>query len=385
MLSTINRKRYPLFVLSASAGSGKTYQLVLQYLSILLDSKYPSKYKGIVAITFTNKASLEMKTRIIDALFKLAEYDKGTKDEKTDSIIKELKLILHIDYDEIKKRSGQALKAILHGYENFNVSTIDKFNLRLIKSFSSDLELPNDFEISLNEDEVLDEVLELLLSNIGENGNKGLTVLVKEYAKSNFREGNQWNFKRQLMSFASSLNKEKNRPFIKSLMKISFESSEYTAINKKIQKLNTEFSQLTKNFSDYFIQLSIIPDELPYKKTTYNALVKISHMTECPIHDKDEHLLSKTLLKYCSEPEDTKALTRQLKDKLLTIDECYLRISQELALLIKYRSNFFNMALLKHVLDSLIEHKEKSKIIRISEFNELISNLVKKEDAPYIY
>jgi ATP-dependent exoDNAse (exonuclease V) beta subunit len=81
MLSTINRKRYPLFVLSASAGSGKTYQLVLQYLSILLDSKYPSKYKGIVAITFTNKASLEMKTRIIDALFKLAEYDKGIKDE----------------------------------------------------------------------------------------------------------------------------------------------------------------------------------------------------------------------------------------------------------------------------------------------------------------
>jgi ATP-dependent exoDNAse (exonuclease V) beta subunit len=81
MLSTINRKRYPLFVLSASAGSGKTYQLVLQYLSILLDSIYPNTYKGIVAITFTNKASLEMKTRIIDALFKLAEYDKGIKDE----------------------------------------------------------------------------------------------------------------------------------------------------------------------------------------------------------------------------------------------------------------------------------------------------------------
>jgi len=385
MLSLINREKYPLFVLSASAGSGKTYQLVLQYLSILLDSKYPNTYKGIVAITFTNKASLEMKTRIIDALFNLAEYDKGIKDKKTESIIKELNLILHIDNVEIMKRSGRALKAILHGYENFNVSTIDKFNLRLIKSFSSDLELPNDFEISLNEDEVLDEVIELLLSSIGENGNKDLTVLVKEYAKSNFREGNQWNFKRQLMSFASSLNKEKNRPFINSLMKISFDRSEYTAINKKIQKLNTEFCVIIKDFSDYFIPLSINPEELPHKSTTYNAMVKISQMIECPIRYKDEHLLSKTLFEYCSEPGDTKALTRQLKDRLLAVDDCYLNISQELALLIKYRSNFFNMALLKYVLDSLIEHKEKSKIIRISEFNELISNLVKKEDAPYIY
>ena len=90
MLSSINREKYPLFVLSASAGSGKTYQLVLQYLSVLLDSNLPSKYKGIVAITFTNKASLEMKSRIIDALFNLAEYNKGPNKEKTESIINEL-------------------------------------------------------------------------------------------------------------------------------------------------------------------------------------------------------------------------------------------------------------------------------------------------------
>jgi len=385
MLSSINREKYPLFVLSASAGSGKTYQLVLQYLSVLLDSNLPSKYKGIVAITFTNKASLEMKSRIIDALFNLAEYNKGPNKEKTESIINELGNILQIDHEEIRKRSAQALKAILHGYENFNVSTIDKFNLRLIKSFSSDLELPNDFEISLNEDEVLEEVLELLLSSIGENGNKDLTVLVKEYAKSNFREGNQWNFKRQLMSFASSLNKEKNRPFISSLMNMSFDSSEYTAINKKIQKLNSEFRIRIKGFSDLFLQLSINSDDLPYKTTTYNALVKISKMKECPIMDRDEHFLPKRILTYCMDSGDTKALTRELKDKLLAIDSYYLEISQELALLLKYRANFFNMALLRYVLDSLMEHKEKSKIIRISEFNELISNLVKKEDAPYIY
>ena len=90
MLSTIDRKKHPLFVLNASAGSGKTYQLVLEYLSILLRTPSGVKYKSIVAITFTNKASLEMKTRIIDALFKLSKYDMAHSDPKTISIVLEL-------------------------------------------------------------------------------------------------------------------------------------------------------------------------------------------------------------------------------------------------------------------------------------------------------
>ena len=94
MLSTINREKYPLFVLSASAGSGKTFQLVLQYLSILLNTKSPNKFKSIVAITFTNKASLEMKTRIIDALFNIAKFKSGEGDLKTAEIIDELEKLL---------------------------------------------------------------------------------------------------------------------------------------------------------------------------------------------------------------------------------------------------------------------------------------------------
>ena len=132
MLASIDRNTFPLCVLNASAGSGKTFQLVLEYLSILLAPETPNKYKGIVAITFTNKASAEMKTRIIDALFRIAKYDAVDCDNKTASIISELQKKLGYKEQEIKKRASKSLKAILHGYEYFNVSTIDKFNLRLI-------------------------------------------------------------------------------------------------------------------------------------------------------------------------------------------------------------------------------------------------------------
>ena len=115
MLSTIDRKKHPLFVLSASAGSGKTYLLVLEYLSILLRTPTPIKYKSIVAITFTNKASLEMKTRIIDALFELSKFDITQSDHKTTSIVLELKKIIGIDEREIVIRSRNALTDIQHG------------------------------------------------------------------------------------------------------------------------------------------------------------------------------------------------------------------------------------------------------------------------------
>ena len=385
MLSTINREKHPLFVLSASAGSGKTYQLVLQYLSIVLKTKSPNKFKGIVAITFTNKASLEMKTRIIDALFKLAKYKSSIEDKKTAEIIAELEKLLKVDEKEIVKRSGNVLKAILHGYENFNVSTIDKFNLRLIKSFSNDLDLPNEFEVSLNEKEVLEEVIDLLLNSIGESGNKELTKLVKEYAKSNFRDGNQWNFKRQLMSFASSLNKEKNQGFIKTLMAISFDKKEYNKVQNKIDEINEVFQPKVDLFSEAFHAEKINELDLPYKGQTYNALLKITKLTKCPLYNNEKGILSTRLLNYCEEEGDTKALTRDLKDLLLEIHRCYVQYSSELTLLVKYKANFFNMALLRYVFDALSEHKEKNKIIRISEFNELIGNLVQKEEAPYIY
>ncbi|RCL72084.1 MAG: hypothetical protein DBW72_06510 [Flavobacteriales bacterium] len=385
MLSTINREKYPLFVLSASAGSGKTYQLVLQYLSILLNTKSPNKFKSIVAITFTNKASLEMKTRIIDALFNLAKYKSVEGDSKTAEIIDELEKLLKIDSHEIIKRSGNALKSILHGYENFNVSTIDKFNLRLIKSFSNDLDLPSEFEISLNEDEVLDEVLDLMLNSIGENGNTQLTKLLKSYAKSNFKDGNQWNFKRQLMSFASSLSKEKNKVFIQMLKDLSFDQEEYNAVQDRINELNKGFVSTISPFAQLFYSLNINDQDLPYKSQTFNALLKIAKTTKCPMYNSNKSILSSRIQKYCEEEGDTQAFTRELKDLLLEIQKCYLEISPEMALLVKYKSNFFNMALLRYIFDSLSEHKEKNKIIRISEFNELIGNLVQKEDAPYIY
>ena len=385
MLASIDRNTSPLCVLNASAGSGKTFQLVLEYLSILLAPEAPNKYKGIVAITFTNKASGEMKTRIIDALFGLAKYNTSEHDKKIETIISELKKVLGLNEAEIKKRASKSLKAILHGYEHFNVSTIDKFNLRLIKSFSNDLNLPSEFEISLNEKEVLDEVLELLLSNIGSKENVALTKLVKNYAKSNFKDGGQWNFKRHLLSFASSLNNEKNRFFIDLLQTLSFDEKDFGVIYSELKQIEDSFANLQKELIDYLLDANLDPNDLPGKTNTLKSLNKIASFPRFQIFNRDSSILTKTFVKYCAEPGDTKAFTQELKKILLSLDTFYAANAQRHMLLSRYKGNFYNMALLKYVSEALKELRIKTKVIRISEFNELIGSLVQKEDAPYIY
>ena len=385
MLSTIDRKKTPLCVLSASAGSGKTFQLVLEYLSILLAPDSTSKYKGIVAITFTNKASTEMKTRIIDALFNIAKYDSSENDAKTESIVTELEKIIKLKAPELRLRASNALKAILHGYENFNVSTIDKFNLRLIKSFSNDLNLPAEFEISLNEKEVLDEVLELMLSSVGSEDNLKLTKLVKNYAKSNFQDGSQWNFKRHLLAFAAALNNEKNKSYIALLETFDFDEKEFGLIFNELKEINDKFLKLHHSLKVYVDGLNLNPEDLPGKSNTTKSLNKILSFRRFPTFKRDTSLLTSTFVTLCEKPGDSKAFTFELKQQLLALNTFHANYAQRHMMLSKYKANFYNMALLKYISDALKDLRIKTKVIRISEFNELIGSLVQQEDAPYIY
>ena len=229
------RQEKPLLVMSASAGSGKTHQLVLEYLSILLEEKNSvGKYKSIVAMTFTNKAAMEMKTRIINTLDGLATRNTSTK---ISSMRENLLEALPIDELELMARAKQALHEILHGYEEFHVSTIDKFNLKLIRSFSRDLDIQGDFEVVLNESQVLADVVDSMLNRLGVDGYENLTALVKRYAKFNFEEGKKWNFRDQLIDFASVLSNEKYHAHVQKLIEMTLDDEAFKNLIQEIKDI----------------------------------------------------------------------------------------------------------------------------------------------------
>ena len=156
----------PFKILNASAGSGKTYNLVKEYIKLLiLDEHHSTRFAQIIAMTFTNMASLEMKNRIIEGLDELSFPD--AHGHSSANYANQIGEEVGIDGKEVHKRALKVLQELLHRYEDFHVLTIDKFNLRLIRSFSRDLNLPADFEVVLNEKLVVEQVVDLLLSNMG--------------------------------------------------------------------------------------------------------------------------------------------------------------------------------------------------------------------------
>ena len=375
------RDEKPLLVMSASAGSGKTHQLVLEYLSILLEEKNSlGKYKSIVAMTFTNKAALEMKTRIINTLDGLANKQFSTK---ITSMKSDLLAVLPITEDELKYRAKQALHEILHGYEEFHVSTIDKFNLKLIRSFSRDLEIQGDFEVVLNENQILADVVDSMLNRLGLDGYEKLTELVKRYAKHNFEEGQKWNFRDQLIAFAGVLSNEKYHQHVSKLVEMKLDEEAFKNLLEEIKQIERPFLQTAKIVSDSYAQLGIDFNKIPQKSTFHNQVLALGNFVGFP--SSKSVLFSKKVDEVLKDEIKCNFIPNDLRLDLLQIDEEFQVNVPRFLLLEAYKSNFFNMALLQFIASEMEIIKKEEQIIRISEFNKMISVLVRDEEAPYIY
>ena len=245
-------------VYNSSAGSGKTFTLVKEYLKIALKNNNSNAYKGILAVTFTNKAASEMKERVISALQALSGQKEmiGTPKHLLDALLKPINQGgLGITELEIKQRSGLVLRSILHNYNDFAISTIDKFTTKIIRTFALDLKLPLNFGIELNEDEVLKNSVDMLIAEIGVNDK--LTKLLIDYSKQKADDEKSWNIEIELIKFAKNILKDGGEAHLEKIRNLSIDDFEQikkdliVSINsfeketKEIAKKGLDFIQLT--------------------------------------------------------------------------------------------------------------------------------------------
>jgi ATP-dependent helicase/nuclease subunit A len=187
-----------LTIYSASAGSGKTYKLTAIYLEDLFKSRY--NYRKILAVTFTNKATAEMKSRILDHLHKLAV---GEESDYLPGLIK----ITDLNEESIRKESREILNSILHDYSRFSVSTIDSFFQKILRAFVREVGLKSGFSIELDHSSILSAAVdEVIASATADNQVKDWLIT---YAMSNIEEEKSWNLKEGIVRLAEELFKEK--------------------------------------------------------------------------------------------------------------------------------------------------------------------------------
>jgi ATP-dependent helicase/nuclease subunit A len=235
-----------LILYKASAGSGKTYTLAKEYLKLVILNPYD--YNKILAVTFTKKATAEMKTRIIEYLSALEKKDASILSLRN-SIIEEIKQTKNIDVSEqFDKNVHIALQLILHDYSNFNISTIDSFFQSIIRSFAKELDLPIGMEVELDTDLVIQQAVLSMLKEY-KTDKDAFSDWLEEYVFDLIEEDKSWKIEKNISKLSKQLLSE-DYQLLASENNLNFDIETYkkalTALKQIVYNYRKGIDDLTK-------------------------------------------------------------------------------------------------------------------------------------------
>lgn len=227
----------PLKILQASAGSGKTFSLTVQYLSLLFSGV--DKYKEILAITFTNKATAEMKHRILHVLKAFAEGNNSPEISHYRAALVQHNPALDKD---LRPTAAAIYRRILHDYSRFAVCTIDSFILQVIRGFAFELNLQSDFQVEMDRDKIIGFLMEKFNEEIGSNA--GLLSFLMELIEEKMANNESWNYENDLRSATEIIFSEGFDHFEKHLS-----GSEAFVFSELVKKYAAESKQFIAKFN----------------------------------------------------------------------------------------------------------------------------------------
>jgi len=377
------QKQSSFTIYNASAGSGKTFTLVKDYLKILFHSKSKLAFRNILALTFTNKAVGEMKARVIDMLKTFSE-DKII--HSPNSMFSCLVEELEIEPKVLQQRAKIILLTIVHNYAAFDISTIDKFNHKLIRTFAYDLKLPVNFEVELDTQTMLGKAVDKLIDQAGSEDE--LTKVLVDFAIEKTDDDKSWDISYDFNTIAELLVKENDIPYLNQLKDKTL---------KDFEALKTNLQKQQKNIEKQIIALSkstlelIQNNGLNFEDFSYKTLP--NHFKKA--NELDFHGLYKNKLQD-NLAERTKIYSRKLDAQKASVIERLLPEIENNYLALKrlvYTSKFLNNALknitplsvLSAIAQTLQTIKEEDDLLLISEFNSIINTEIKAQPAPFIY
>lgn len=369
-------------IYDASAGSGKTYTLVKDYLILLLTSPRIDSYKNILAITFTNKAVAEMKSRIIQGLHVLAAMEPSAKEQL---FLEDISEASGLPSEEVQKKSRAILKNIIHNYAAFEVSTIDGFTHRVLRTFAKDLGLPLNFEVELRTDDVLTEAVDRLISKAGKD--KAITKVLVNFVLSKTDDDKSWDIARDLFAIARLLTQETSRAFLDVLKDKSL--SDFEILRKEVLKQQKDLEESIKVHADRFFELL---DENGIDTDCFSGGYCPKFFLKLQKGDFNVgfsagwqlNLAEKAL--YASKlAADKKALLDNLQPQIVEYYSEAKRRITTLQFLEAIERNLVPLSLLSAIQDQIEEIKKENSMVLISEFNATIGKAVKDQPAPFIY
>ena len=235
-----------LTVYKASAGSGKTFTLAREYMTLVIDNPYA--YRTILAVTFTNKATEEMKLRILGQLYGIAHHLP-----ESDQYLKQIHEALpHLSESQIRKNAEAALRLLIHNYNYFHVQTIDTFFQSVLRNLARELDLTANLRIGLNDYQVEQQAVDELIESL-EDTDK-LLFWIMEYIKENIADDKGWNVIGQIKSFGEHIFRDYYKENANKLSERMDEDGFFEGFKEKMKnikkKAKEQFDEIAASFFD---------------------------------------------------------------------------------------------------------------------------------------
>lgn len=366
----------PLKILQASAGSGKTFSLTAHYLTLLLSGD--NKYREILAVTFTNKATEEMKTRILEVLVGLAKGDASKKIEDYRVII--LKAHPLLNAQELQLRADRIYRKILHDYSRFSVSTIDGFVQKVIRGFAFELGLNADYSLEMNYNKVKDDLVAKLDEAL--NHKEQLLQWIIDLAIERISENKSWNYKIELYNLIGEMFTERFQVFEDAIEELGPDNIDalfknYSTITKaEIKRFEEHIVAIATQAYEAFDRFGVKNESL--KGKSRSGLLKIVMVARgdlskvdglfCFIDEPDDWFQ-----KNAGEPGFYDAVNLLLKE----IKEYYQTHLPSYSLAVAFNKNLYYLRLMQEIAVLLKQYRSENENLLISDAQKLISEITK--------
>jgi ATP-dependent exoDNAse (exonuclease V) beta subunit len=366
-------------LIKASAGSGKTHRLTGEYLHLLFQS--PGNYSHILAVTFTNKATDEMKSRIVEELHRLASGEKS-------GYLGQLMSDFALSEAQVRAQAKSILETILHDYSSFSISTIDRFFQQTMRAFTREMGLSGGYNVEVDDSAFLPEIIDRMIFELDRPENQELARWLLLFMKDRIEDSKGWSIKNDIAELAGEIFNETYKSITQEERDKIHDRKQLDEYKKALTSIVRSFENQLKTIGQKALGLmdrhALHYSDFKYGKTSgFSFFVKLANGNfEKP--GKRFQALPDKLDEWGSKPEINAVYADGLNDcvkETLSVFESYETYNSAKIVL----NYFYTLGILNDVQRRLREFQQENNTLFLSDTTELLNKIIDDSDAPFVY
>ena len=376
-----------LLVYKASAGSGKTFTLAVEYIKLLI--KNPYAYRSILAVTFTNKATTEMKERILGQL-----YGIWTGDKESAPYLSKITEELNMTDEEVRKACGKALSLMIHDYSRFRVETIDSFFQSVMRNLARELELGANLNIELDNTTALSEAVDSMIEKLDRNS--PVLYWLLDYIEERIRDDKQWKVANEIKDFGRNIFNEEYIEKGEALRQTLQDKDCIKHYRKMLKALEEEALEQMKSFAEQFFGV-LEENGLGVADLSYKENGVASYFIKLQAGTTDDKIVGTRVTDCMNDASKWCGKSHKQKNDIIALAERELIPLLKTAEEFRSKNNLIinscqlslrhvnNVRLLANIDEEVRELNHANNRFLLADTNALLHNIVREGDPSFVF